>query len=156
MALTVDVEMGYEFTVKAPYKQVFDLLADVPRSVSHFPRVEQLVDLGGGIYRWEMEKVGTAHVDIQTVYASRYVFNRKKGIITWTPVEGEGNARVGGSWTVAEARKGTQLQLRIQGSVEVPLPALMKVVVEPVMVSEFEMLVEKYIDNLCKAFGGEV
>jgi hypothetical protein len=31
----------------------------------------------------------------------------------------------------------------------------MKMVVEPVVASEFEKLVEKYIDNLVKHFGGE-
>jgi hypothetical protein len=40
--------------------------------------------------------------------------------------------------------------------VEVPLPGLMKMVVVPVVKNEFEGLVEKYIDNLIKRFGGEV
>jgi carbon monoxide dehydrogenase subunit G len=156
MAVSVDIELGYEFTVKAAYKDVFDLLSDVPKSVSHFPKVDQLVDLGGGVYRWEMEKVGTAQVNIQTVYASKYVSDRKKGSVVWTPVKGEGNALVGGSWKIAEAKKGTSLELKISGTVEVPLPGLMKVVVVPVVKGEFEKLVEKYIDNLIKKFGGEV
>jgi hypothetical protein len=103
-----------------------------------------------------MEKVGTAQVNIQTVYASKYVSDRKKGTVTWTPVKGEGNALVGGSWKVAEAKKGTSLELKIAGTVEVPLPGLMKMVVVPVVKGEFEKLVEKYIDNLIKKFGGEV
>jgi hypothetical protein len=40
--------------------------------------------------------------------------------------------------------------------VTVPLPGLMKVVVVPVVQGEFEKLVDKYIDNLIKRFGGEV
>ena len=32
-----------------------------------------LTDIGDGAYRWEMEKVGTAQVNIQTIYASKYV-----------------------------------------------------------------------------------
>jgi carbon monoxide dehydrogenase subunit G len=156
MAVSVNIELGYEFAVKAPFKEVFDLLADVPKSVSHFPKVDQLVDLGGGIYRWEMEKVGTAQVNIQTVYASKYVSDRKKGTVVWTPVKGEGNALVGGSWKISETKKGTALVLQIEGTVEVPLPGLMKVVVVPVVQSEFEKLVEKYIDNLIERFGGEV
>jgi hypothetical protein len=35
-------------------------------------------------------------------------------------------------------------------------PALMKMIVVPVVQGEFEKLVEKYIDNLIKKFGGEV
>jgi carbon monoxide dehydrogenase subunit G len=156
MAVSVDIDLGYEFTVKAAFKDVFDVVSDVPTSVSFFPKVDQLVDLGGGVYRWEMEKVGTAQVNIQTVYASKYVSDRKKGTVTWTPVKGEGNALVGGSWKVAEAKKGTSLQLKIAGTVEVPVPGLMKMVVVPVVKGEFEKLVEKYIDNLIKKFGGEV
>ena len=45
--------------------------------------------------------------------------------------------------------------LAIQGEIEVPLPGLMKMVVVPVVEGEFEKLVEKYIANLIKRFGGE-
>ncbi len=156
MAITVDIDLGYEFAVKAGFKEVFDILSDVPTSVAFFPKVDQLVDLGGGVYRWEMEKVGTAQINIQTVYASKYVSNRAKGSVVWTPVKGEGNALVGGSWKITEQKKGTALALKIDGTVEVPLPGLMKMVVAPVVKGEFEKLVEKYIDNLIKKFGGEV
>jgi carbon monoxide dehydrogenase subunit G len=156
MTVTVAIDLGYEFTVKAGFKDVFDLLSDVPASVSHFPKVHQLTDLGGGVFRWEMEKVGTAQVNIQTIYASKYVSDRKKGTVVWTPVKGEGNALVGGSWKIAEAKKGTSLEFKVKGTVDVPLPGLMKMVVAPIVSGEFEKLVEKYIDNLIKKFGGEV
>ena len=156
MAVSVDIELGYEFTVKAAFNEVFDLLSDVPTSVSYFPKLDRLVDLGAGIDRWEMERVGTAQVGIQTVYASHYVSNRAQGSVVWTPVQGQGNALVGGSWKITQQKKGTAVELKINGTVEVPLPGLMKVVVVPVVRSEFEKLVEKYIDNLIVKFGGEV
>ena len=155
MTVTVDIDLGYEFAVKAPFKEVFDLLSDVPTSVSHFPKVHTLVDLGGGVYRWEMEKVGTAQVNIQTVYASKYVSDRKKGTVVWTPVPGEGNALVGGSWKIADKKKSTAVEFKVNGTVNVALPGLMKMVVVPIVRGEFEKLVEKYIDNLIKRFGGE-
>jgi carbon monoxide dehydrogenase subunit G len=156
MAITVPVELGYEFSVKAPVKTVFDLLSDVPSSVSHFPKVEKLTDLGDGVYRWEMAKVGTAQVNIQTVYASKYVSDRKKGTVVWTPVKGEGNALVSGHWKIKAGAQGTDIELALNGEVTVPLPALMKMVVVPVVQGEFEKLVDKYVANLVKKFGGEV
>ena len=156
MAVTVAIDLGYEFTVKASLQDVFDIISDVPTSVAFFPKVDKLVDLGAGVYRWEMEKVGTAQVNIQTVYASKYVSDRKKGTVVWTPVKGEGNALVGGSWKAVEAKKGTSLEFKVSGTVDVPLPGLMKMVVVPVVQGEFEKLVEKYIDNLIKKFRGEV
>jgi carbon monoxide dehydrogenase subunit G len=155
MTVTVDIDLGYEFAVKAPFDEVFAVLSDVPESVSHFPKVHQLVDEGGGVYRWEMEKVGTAQVNIQTIYASKYVSNKAKGSVIWTPVKGVGNAQVGGSWKIVDKKKSTALELKITGKVDVALPGLMKMIVVPVVAGEFEKLVEKYIDNLIKAFGGE-
>ena len=157
MAITVPIELGYEFEVKAKADEVFAVLADVPTSVSHFPKVEKLTDMGDGVYKWEMQKVGTAQVNIQTVYASKYVSDPAKGTVKWTPVKGVGNAQVGGSWKITDNKgKSTKVVLKIEGVVDVPLPGLMKMVVEPVVAGEFEKLVEKYIDNLIKRFGGEV
>ena len=102
------------------------------------------------------EKVGTAQVNIQTVYASKYVSNRAKGTVVWTPVKGVGNAQVGGNWKITDNKKSTGITLGIKGVVEVPLPGLMKMIVGPVVQGEFEKLVEKYIANLIKKFGGEV
>jgi len=156
MTVTVEIDLGYEFAVKAAFKEVWDLLSDVPASVSYFPKVDELTDLGAGVYRWEMEKVGTAQVHIQTVYASKYVSNKAKGTVVWTPVKGEGNAVVGGSWKIIDRKTHTALEFKVNGTVDVPLPGLMKMVVGPVVKGEFEKLVEKYIDNLIKKFGGEV
>lgn len=156
MAITVDIDLGYEFTVKASAKEVFDVLSDVPASVSHFPKVDKLTDLGDGVYQWEMEKVGTAQVNIQTVYASKYVSNRAKGTVDWTPVKGIGNAQVGGNWRIKDKKGATAIALAIQGQVTVPLPGLMKMVVGPVVEGEFEELVETYVDNLIERFCGEV
>lgn len=159
MAITVKIDLGYEFNVKAKAAEVFELLSDVPTSVSHFPKVDQLVDLGGNSYRWEMEKVGTAQVNIQTVYACKYVSKwdaaKGQGTVKWTPVKGVGNALVSGSWDISDQKKHTAIALTIQGDIEVPLPGLMKMVVVPVVEGEFEKLVEKYIANLIKRFGGE-
>lgn len=155
MAVTVNVELGYEFDVKASAKEVFDVLSDVPTSASFYPKVDKLVDLGDGAYRWEMEKIGIASVNLQTIYASKYVANKAKGTVVWTPVKGEGNALVSGSWKITDNKKSTKLVLTIEGAVTLPLPGLMKMVVAPVVEAEFEKMTEQYIDNLTKRFGGE-
>ena len=156
MAISVNIDLAYEFDVKAKAAEVFDVLSDVPTSASHFPKLDKLTDLGDGAYKWEMAKVGTAQVNIQTVYASKYVSNKAKGTVVWTPVKGVGNAQVGGNWKIVDNKTSTNITLSIKGTVDVPLPGLMKMVVAPVVEGEFEKLVDKYIDNLIKRFGGEV
>ncbi|OGB29130.1 MAG: hypothetical protein A3F78_15200 [Burkholderiales bacterium RIFCSPLOWO2_12_FULL_61_40] len=158
MAITVPVELGYEFKVKASAKEVFDVLANVPDSASHYPKVSRLVDQGDGAYRWEMEKISVGSLDLQTVYASRYVSNKTKGTVAWTPIQGEGNAQVSGSWKITEKEKSTKLVLQLEAelTLPLPLPGLMKMVVAPLVEAEFEALTEQYIANLIQRFGGEV
>lgn len=155
MTVNVHIDLGYEFSVKAAAADVFDLLSDVPASASFFPKVHQLVDLGGNSYRWEMEKIGLAQVNLQTIYASKYTSSKAKGTVIWTPIKGEGNALVSGSWKISDKKKSTDLVLKIEGDLTLPLPGLMKMVIAPVVEAEFEKMVEKYIDNLTKQFGGE-
>ncbi len=156
MAITVPVHLAYELDVRAKSDEVFSVLSDVPTSVSFFPKVDKLTDMGDGVYKWEMEKVGTAQVNIQTVYASKYTSSNPKGTVTWKPVPGIGNALVGGGWKIVDNKGSTHIELKIDGEISVPLPALMKMVVAPVVEGEFEKLVEKYLANLAKRFGGEV
>ncbi len=156
MSITVHVELGYEFEVKASFNEVFDVLADVPTSAGFYPKVDQLIDLGDGAYRWEMEKIGLAQVNLQTVYASRYVSDRATGSVTWTPLPDQGNTLVSGSWKITDNKKSANVVLRVEGDLTIPLPGLMKVVVAPLVEAEFEKMTEQYIDNLTKRFGGEV
>ena len=156
MHTTIHLEMSYEFEVNASSKEVFKLLADVPKSASFYPGVDQLVDEGNSIYRWEMEKIGISHIQLQTIYASQYRSNATKGTVEWVPIKDEGNAQVAGSWTITKNKKSTHVLLQVNCAVDLPLPALMKPVLQPLVEHEFEKLTEKYIDNLIEQFGGEV
>jgi len=156
MTINVNINLGYEFEVKANASEIFDVLSDVPTSAGFFPKVDQLVDLGGGSYRWEMAKIGIGQVSVQTIYASNYVADPAKGTVVWTPVKGEGNALVSGSWKITDKKNSTLVVLKIKGDLTLPFPGLMKMVVAPVVEAEFEKMVEQYIDNLTKRFGGEV
>lgn len=149
MAFTANIEVDTEFELDCGYEKVFDLLADVPASVSHFPNMDQLVDMGGGKYRWEMKKIGVDKYAIQTVYACKYTSNRDKGWIKWTPVKGEGNGLVKGQWKIEELEDGrTNVNLQTSGELSIPLPKLAKVVVAPIVRREFEKMIDQYIDNL--------
>jgi hypothetical protein len=123
----------------------------VPESVSHFPNVEELVDLGDNAFRWEMRKIGVDRFSIQTIYGCKYVDDRAKGTIKWTPVKGEGNGTVKGKWTLKALDAGkTQIDMVTSGDLEIPLPGLVKFVVAPVVVREFTRMVDTYIENLSK------
>lgn len=155
MAMTLHMELGYELTVRAPVDEVFHVLADVPASASLFPRLHQLENMGNNRYRWTLEHIGIASASVQPVYASTYHANSEKGTVQWTPIAGEGNAMVSGSWTVSPKGKGTQLMLDLQGDFTLPFPSIMKNVIGLASEASFEKQIRQYIANLAKRFGGE-
>ena len=62
---------------------------------------------------------------------------------------------MGGSWTITDKKKFTHLALTSRGELQVPLPALMKGLVAPIVVGENQKLVEHYIAKLTERFGGK-
>ncbi|KMQ76287.1 SRPBCC family protein [Marinobacter subterrani] len=153
MAITVAIELNRELEIPGSYDEVFDLLADVPRSASHFPKVHKLTDLGDNAYRWEMEKVGVDKHAIQSVYACKYSSDKEAGKITWEPVKGEGNGVVRGSWAIkAKGDKATAVKFHTSAELTLPLPSLLKLAISPVIKHEFNGLVDTYMNNLKKAF----
>ena len=151
MAFIANVEFKKRLEVNCPFDRAFDLLEDVPKSVRHFPNVEELVDLGGNAFRWEMCKIGVDRFSIQTIYGCKYVADREKGTIKWTPVKGEGNGTVRGKWTLkALDAENTRIGLSTTGELEIPLPGLVKFLVAPVVTREFGRMVDTYVENLTK------
>nr|WP_252737977.1 SRPBCC family protein [Marinobacter salexigens] len=153
VAITVSIELNREIEISGSYDEVFELLADVPRSAAHFPKVNKLTDLGDNTYRWEMEKVGVDKHAIQSVYASKYFSDKEAGKITWEPVKGEGNGLVRGSWVLkAKGDNATTAKFQTSAELTLPLPGLLKLAISPVIKHEFNGLVDTYMNNLKKAF----
>ncbi|MBI1317599.1 MAG: hypothetical protein GC168_01440 [Candidatus Hydrogenedens sp.] len=153
MAFKVEVAVDETFDTECPTQTVFEILADVPYSVSHFPKVDELHDEGDGVYRWEMEKIGVQSYYLQTVYACKYVSDATKNTVTWTPVKGVGNATVSGKWTLKELKDGgTRVKLSTKGELEMPFPSLAKILLGGFIRTEFESMIGTYIENLQDTF----
>ena len=149
MAITVAIELNREIELAASSDEVFALLSDIPRSATHYPKVDKLVDLGGGVYRWEMGKIGIDKYSIETVYACRYTADKAAGTITWEPVSGEGSGAVRGSWVLTPVSDQlTRARFQNTAGLIVPLPEMLKLVISPVVKHEFNSLVDTYMNNL--------
>ncbi len=153
MSFPVAFSLQWEFTTSSAPDQVFALLADVPRSASHFPKVGQLVDLGGNTYRWEMEKIGIGGYTLQqTIYACRYSADAAALQVGWTPVAGVGNGIVEGGWQVTPNAGGSTVTFTTKGELSVDFPSFLQFIIAPLVQLEFTGLIESYIKNLQESF----
>jgi len=149
MSFAVDVNVNKSFRVDTTVGAAFDLLADVPKSVSHFPKVDRLADLGKNCYRWEMERIGLDRYFIQTVYACRYTSSKRDGKVQWEPIAGIGNADVAGRWILKRiSENSVQVKLTTTARITVALPSLLRLLLAGLIENEFKSLIEQYISNL--------
>ncbi|MEI6691612.1 MAG: SRPBCC family protein [Chlorobium sp.] len=153
MSFSVAINIQRDFETSSTPDKVYALLADVPRSASHFPKVDQLVDLGDNTFRWEMEKIGIGGYTLQqTIYASRYTADAAAKKVSWTPVHGVGNAIVEGAWTITPQGAGTKVTLKTKGDLTVDFPSFLEFIISPLVVMEFTGMIERYLSNLQETF----
>ena len=154
MATQIQVSTCRQFGVKADAKEAFALLADVPRSASHYPGVQRFTDLGGGTYRWELEPIGVSSFSHQLVYACRFEVDEAQRTVMWTAVKGVGNTEISGSWRLAPEAGGTRLTLEIRGELTIPVPWVLQAIAGPFVDREFRQQIDTYVANLTRALGG--
>lgn len=153
MSFTVAISVSRQFETAVPPDRVFELLADVPRSASHFPDVERLDDLGSNNFRWTMEKIGIGDYTLQqTVYACAYRSDPGTMRVDWTPVDGVGNARVEGGWKLSPSGAGTKVQLDTRGQLQVDMPGFLQFLLSPLIEMAFAQKIDRYISNLQETF----
>ena len=152
MSVTVTLTIEREFVVAASQEFVFEVLADVPYSVSHFPKVRHLENLGDGVYRWKLEAIAAAGIRHETVYACRYVSDESEGTVVWTPIDSVGNGVITGAWQISRDGDGTRIAFRTDAELEIPAPGLLTPIVASVVREIFTGLIREYIRNLRRTF----
>jgi carbon monoxide dehydrogenase subunit G len=153
MSFSVAIDIQREFVTSCAPADVFGFLADVPRSASCFPKVNQLVNLGENCFRWEMEKIGIGSYTLQqTIYACRYIADAAARKVSWLPVSGVGNALVEGEWLMIPKDNGASVILNTKGELTVDFPSFLQFIISPLVVMEFTGMIEQYLTNLKEAF----
>ncbi len=131
----------------APADSVYALLADVPKSVAHFPEMESLT-FENGAYVWRMKKLGAGPVSFQVVYAAVYTFDPATRSVRWDGVRGFGNTQVTGRWVIDAQPTGTRFTLETTFALDLPLPGFLRGTAESLLARENERLISTYLNNL--------
>ena len=153
MAFDLVFENRFGFEVDASYDDVFTVLSDIPLVSSLHPNLDRIVDLGNGHFRWEMKKLGTDQIKLQLLYTCLYQSDRNTGTISWAPAPGEGNVQVTGRFQLQQQPQCTRVETHITSILSVPLPGLMKKLVQQFASREDKKVTRQYVDNLIQHFG---
>jgi len=148
MSITVPVYVKKTFEVEYSGEEVFKILSDVPNSVSHFPNISRIDNIGKNAFQWEMKKSVVASLNIETVYSCNYSYNKDEGWVKWNSRQINGGGKMDVKWVIDPKKGATKIEFSSDGMLEIPLSSIFKLIVTPLVISEFENMVDKYIENL--------
>lgn len=146
---TVDVSITRAIKTNANFQAVWALLADTRATVSHYPKLDELVELGDNCWRWELQAVGIKGVSHQLIYSVRYAFDSDAGQISWTPLDAPNdNARVHGKFEITDQDQAIKIVLSTDACINLPAPRLLAGAIKPLVEREFQQQVTDFSVNL--------
>ena len=158
--IEVPVRVERSFQLPAPPEGAWALLRDVPRWGALFPGVASVEPYaappadGADAFLWTMEPMGPPGGRVTTVYACRYAADMSARTLTWTPIEGVGNARFEGAASLREVPGGAAGTLRLNAVLQIPAPRFVRRMVEPAVAFEMGRMTDGFLDRLRAELGG--
>lgn len=152
--MKVSIAIERSILVPAPPTKVKALLEDLEGTISRFPKLRNLSRLDDNAYLWEMEPIGSqlAGIAHEVSYGAKYDVDPKKGVLSWKPVRGHGNALIEGMFQLAPQSDATELHFHVRGDLhDVPVPFVYRLVAPPFIQGKFTRLVDIFLDRTREA-----
>lgn len=149
MAITVDIKRQTRETVPAAFDRVVTLLEDVEATLAHFPSLRAFEPLGDNVYHWRLAPLGPVTHKTHIDFATRFTIDKVAGLVEFKPVPKVGKASIGGRIEIkAISDSHSDIAIHVAGKVEVPVSWLLKAVATPIVMREFNGLVDGFVANL--------
>ena len=153
-----EIEVPIRRTLEVAWspKEAFDLVADVPRSASHFPGLKKLEELGDGVYRWHLSSFQVGRFTFPVQYAARYVSDASAQTVTWSTAGPMDNTRSDGEWRVTPLGEGARLEFTNRLVVALPVPRLMLRPARRLAREMTERQLGSYLERMARKMNGRV
>lgn len=146
MATIIPVQISRRIQIRTNPRHMHELVSDVPRSVSHWPDVQNLVHVADTDYRWEMVPVSYAGMSMQPVYVLRYGWDTEQLRVWWDPVPQEGHfVKATGHWQLAPVDGATEAQFELDMQFDLPVPQMLAGMARQLLEAEVAKQVDTYL-----------
>lgn len=151
----MDIKLALKKTgsVDMPASELVELLSDMPKTLSHFPKLKPVTELATDRYRWDLEAIGAAGIEHEVSFATDFVSCTEKNEIRFTAVPKEGNAQISGVFRAVETSGETELVLEVGGTLhDIKVPLVLRGPAKPFIRGMFEKLVERFVERVSDAY----
>lgn len=132
---------------KASTAQFEAAIADMETVLNLFPKLESIT-ADGADYFWELKPIGAAGVEREVSYGTSISVDADNHRVDITPIEGHGNANVGGYIVLSGSDDAPVIELSLGGEVDIDIPFVLRGPAKPFIRDAFERLVQIYAERI--------
>lgn len=152
MAFNVAITCHSSFLSPYPLEKTMALLADYENSIgTNFKGLETFKSLGADVYEWVFKKLSYGGYDLQIRFKTK-LEQQGADLIQIIPIATDSKASLSGYWKMAPNSQGTQVNFNAKLIGELPLPGLMKPMIEPIAQREVQKIFDQYIIHVSDSF----
>ncbi len=152
MSIKIPVKFSESAKTDKPVEEVYALLSDIPKMKDLVPGLDEFKKVKKDVYRWKFKPMGMKGVSVVLEFDTKFNFKEGKEI-SWESIEGSGNAEMRGKILFKKEKKGTEVNLEVEMTPEIPVPGLLKKLAEPFVKSEFERMMKILVERVKKLVG---
>ncbi len=134
--------------IEGEASELFELLSDLPATMSHFPKLRAFTDQGDGEWLWDIEPIHVAGMTYELQVVTRFEIDAANRVVTLFPVTTQGNAEIGGHFCAVQDGNKAVLKLDIAGTIEVDVPMLLRAPAKPFIRGYFAKLIDRFIERI--------
>lgn len=150
MSLKIPVKFNEKVKVKKGLEEVYAFLSNIKNIAPLIPAIDEFKKVGKDIYRWKFKPMGMKGVSVVLEYDTKFSFKDNEEI-AWNTVEGSGNAEMNGKVRIKKMKSGTELDVDIEMTPELPVPSIFRKIAEPFVKSEFEKMMGIFAKRIKEA-----
>lgn len=149
MALTLEIPYKKELTSSRSVAELSPLLKD-PKDLieKNFTGLESLTPLSNSTYTWTFQNLSYGGFDLKIRFNTQFISGPNTFEIK--PVDITGH-RLSSLWKITQQGKGALIHFNMKIILELPVPTLMKGMVQPLAEKELTKLLDQFTENIGKA-----
>ncbi len=154
--MKIDIDIERSLILPVTYARAEPLLHDLDGTIRRFPKLKKLTRLDERSYFWEMQTMGVrvAKIAHDLSYGARYSVDAKRGLLSWEPIPGKGNASIAGQIQIAPIGDQTRMSFKVHGTLnDLAVPFLYRPLALPFINGKFTKLIEAFLERTGQALG---
>ena len=148
--IQITVPFSKSLTSSVSLSDTFVFLSSTDSTRKYFPGIQKLQLLYGNIHEWIFKKFSYGGYELDITFKTSIKLT-PEGLIEIEPFPENEKTSLKAAWVIKEGVGKVTASFTADFKTELPLPSLMRAMIEPMAKKELTKLFDRYIDNVAQA-----